>query len=51
MWAAKQGLAALDIKWTEGANASFSSASLQKDIAEGTKATGAVAKKPEMRVP
>lgn len=45
MWAAKQGLSALDIKWVEGANAVFSSASLQKDMAEAAKAPGAVAKK------
>ncbi len=45
MWAAKQGLAALDIKWVEGANATFSTASLLKDIAEASKATGAIAKK------
>ncbi|OAM53365.1 aldehyde dehydrogenase [Methylovorus sp. MM2] len=45
MWAAKQGLAALDIQWDDGENASFTSESLAKDIAEASKGKAAVAKK------
>ncbi|MDH4553948.1 xanthine dehydrogenase family protein molybdopterin-binding subunit [Pseudomonas sp. BN417] len=42
--AARKGLAALSIKWNEGANAKVSSAELLKNIAEASKAEGVQAR-------
>ena len=44
MWAAKQGLNALDITWDEGPNASVSSADILNGLASASQNTGAVAK-------
>jgi isoquinoline 1-oxidoreductase beta subunit len=44
MWAAKQGLAALNITWNEGSNASISSADVWKQIRAASEREGAVAK-------
>jgi isoquinoline 1-oxidoreductase subunit beta len=44
MWAAKQGLAALDITWNEGSNAAISSADIWKQIRTASEQEGAVAK-------
>jgi isoquinoline 1-oxidoreductase subunit beta len=44
MWAAKQGLAALNITWNEGANAEVSSADVWKQIRAASQQEGAVAK-------
>jgi isoquinoline 1-oxidoreductase beta subunit len=44
MWAAKQGLAALDITWDEGANAKVDSAAVWKQVRAASEKTGAVAK-------
>ena len=44
MWAAKQGLAALEITWNEGSNASISSADVWKQIRTASEQQGAVAK-------
>ena len=44
MWAAKQGLEALDIAWDEGANAAVSSAEVWKQIRAASEKEGAVAK-------
>jgi isoquinoline 1-oxidoreductase subunit beta len=44
MWAAKQGLAALDISWNEGSNAGISSADVWKQIRSASEQDGAVAK-------
>jgi isoquinoline 1-oxidoreductase beta subunit len=44
MWAAKQGLAALDITWNEGSNAAISSADIWKKIHAASEHEGAVAK-------
>jgi len=43
MWAAKQGLAALNVAWNEGANAAVSSADVWKQIREASLKEGAVA--------
>ena len=43
-WAAKQGLASLDIEWTEGANATVNSDLVWKQVAEASARPGAVAK-------
>ncbi len=43
-WAAKQGLAALDIEWVEGANATVNSDLVWKQVAEASGRPGAVAK-------
>jgi isoquinoline 1-oxidoreductase subunit beta len=43
MWAAKQGLAALNVAWNEGANAAISSADVWKQIREASLKEGAVA--------
>ena len=45
MWAAKQGLQALDISWNEGANAAVSSADIWQDLRKASEGSGAVAKK------
>jgi isoquinoline 1-oxidoreductase beta subunit len=44
MWAAKQGLAALDITWNEGSNAAISSADVWKQLRTASGKEGAVAK-------
>jgi isoquinoline 1-oxidoreductase beta subunit len=44
MWAAKQGLAALQIEWDEGPNAELSSAQLWQALREASRQDGAVAK-------
>jgi isoquinoline 1-oxidoreductase beta subunit len=44
MWAAKQGLGALDITWNEGPNAAISSADVWKQLRAASKTAGAVAK-------
>jgi isoquinoline 1-oxidoreductase beta subunit len=44
MWAAKQGLAALNITWNEGSNAAISSADVWKHIRTASEQDGAVAK-------
>jgi isoquinoline 1-oxidoreductase beta subunit len=44
MWAAKQGLAALDITWDEGPNAGVDSAQVWKQLRAASEKTGAVAK-------
>ncbi len=44
MWAAKQGLAALQIDWDEGPNAELSSAQLWQALREASRQDGAVAK-------
>src|SRR5882757_3675136 len=43
MWAAKQGLAALNVTWNEGANAAISSADVWKQIRAASRQEGAVA--------
>jgi isoquinoline 1-oxidoreductase subunit beta len=43
-WAAKQGLAALDITWNEGSNAAISTADVWKQIRAASQQEGAVAK-------
>jgi isoquinoline 1-oxidoreductase beta subunit len=44
MWAAKQGLAALEIEWAEGANAHVTSAQVWQELREASTKDGAVAK-------
>jgi isoquinoline 1-oxidoreductase beta subunit len=44
MWAAKQGLEALDITWNEGANARISSKDIWDDLRAASKKDGAVAR-------
>ena len=44
MWAAKQGLQALDITWNEGPNAAVSSADIWHDLRKASEGSGAVAK-------
>jgi isoquinoline 1-oxidoreductase beta subunit len=44
MWAAKQGMAALDITWNEGSNAAISSADVWKQIRTASEQEGVVAK-------
>jgi isoquinoline 1-oxidoreductase beta subunit len=44
MWAAKQGLAALNVTWNEGSNARISSADIWKQIRAASEQEGAVAK-------
>jgi isoquinoline 1-oxidoreductase beta subunit len=44
MWAAKQGLQALDIAWNEGPNAGVSSADIWQDLRKASEGSGAVAK-------
>jgi isoquinoline 1-oxidoreductase subunit beta len=44
MWAAKQGLAALNVTWNEGSNAAISSADVWKQIRAASQQEGAVAK-------
>ncbi len=45
MWAAKQGLAALDIRWDEGPNAKLSSADIVQQLEAASQKPGAVARK------
>jgi isoquinoline 1-oxidoreductase subunit beta len=44
MWAAKQGLAALDVSWDEGPNAKVNSAAVWQQIRAASEKTGVVAK-------
>jgi isoquinoline 1-oxidoreductase beta subunit len=44
MWAAKQGLQALEITWNEGPNAGVSSAGIWQDLRKASEGSGAVAK-------
>ena len=45
MWAAKQGLAALDIKWNNGANTVLNTADVVQQLEEASASPGAVARK------
>jgi isoquinoline 1-oxidoreductase beta subunit len=45
MWAAKQGLAALDIDWDEGANAKLSTAEIVRQLDAASQHPGVVARK------
>jgi isoquinoline 1-oxidoreductase subunit beta len=44
MWAAKQGLAALDIRWDEGPNAKLSTADVVRQLAAAAERSGVVAR-------
>src|SRR2546427_560562 len=44
MWAAKQGLAALDIRWDEGPNAKLSTADIVQQLAAASEQPGVVAR-------
>ena len=44
MWAATQGLAALDIRWDEGSNANLSTAEVAKQLAAASQRSGVVAR-------
>ncbi|PYP51905.1 MAG: aldehyde dehydrogenase [Gemmatimonadetes bacterium] len=44
MWAAKQGLAALDIRWDEGPNAGLGTADIVRALAEASQRPGVVAR-------
>ena len=45
MWAAKQGLAALDIRWDDGPNATVSTADVVEGLAAATQTPGVIARK------
>jgi isoquinoline 1-oxidoreductase subunit beta len=45
MWAAIQGLAALDIRWDEGPNAKLSTADIVQQLAEASQRSGVVARR------
>jgi isoquinoline 1-oxidoreductase subunit beta len=45
MWAAKQGLAALDIRWNEGQNAKLSTADIVQQLEAASQKPGVVARK------
>jgi isoquinoline 1-oxidoreductase subunit beta len=45
MWAAKQGLAALDIRWDEGPNAKLSTADIVRQLESASQKPGVVARK------
>jgi len=45
MWAAKQGLAALDIRWDDGPNATLSTADVVQGLAAAVQTPGVVARK------
>ena len=45
MWAAKQGLAALDVKWNEGPNAALTTADVVSQLEEASAKPGSVARK------
>ena len=44
-WAAKQGLAALDIRWDDGPNAALSTADIAQQLAAASEKSGVVARK------
>src|SRR5205814_5641734 len=44
-WTAKQGLAALDIRWDEGPNAQVSTAAIVQQLATASEKSGVVARK------
>src|SRR5205807_3106674 len=44
MWAAKQGLAALDVRWDEGPNAELSTADIVRQLAAASEQPGVVAR-------
>jgi isoquinoline 1-oxidoreductase beta subunit len=43
-WAAKKGMDALDVKWNDGENAKINSDAIWRDLEQGTRQKGAVAK-------
>jgi isoquinoline 1-oxidoreductase beta subunit len=45
MWAAKQGLRALDVTWDDGPNGRIGSADILEEIAAASEASGAIARK------
>jgi isoquinoline 1-oxidoreductase beta subunit len=45
MWAAKQGLAALDIRWDEGPNATLTTAAIVEQLAAASQKSGPTARK------
>ncbi len=45
MWAAKQGLAALEIRWDEGPNAKLTTADIVQQLAQASEKSGVVARK------
>ena len=45
MWAAKQGLAALAIRWDDGPNGKVSTADVVKELEEASRKPGVVARK------
>ena len=45
MWAAQQGLAALEIRWDEGANATLTTAEVVRHLAAASEGSGATARK------
>jgi isoquinoline 1-oxidoreductase beta subunit len=45
MWAAKQGLAALDIRWDEGPNAQLSTSDIVQELAVASQRSGVVARR------
>lgn len=45
MWAAKQGLAALDVRWDEGPNATLGTADIVRQLAAASERPGVVARK------
>jgi isoquinoline 1-oxidoreductase beta subunit len=45
MWAAKQGLAALDIRWDDGPNATLSTADIVQGLAKSSETAGVLARK------
>jgi isoquinoline 1-oxidoreductase subunit beta len=45
MWAAKQGLAALDIRWDDGPNANLSTADIVQGLAKASETAGVTARK------
>src|SRR3989441_9727769 len=45
MWAAKQGLAALEVRWDEGPNAKLSTADIVRQLAAASQQPGVVARK------
>src|SRR5207244_10446234 len=44
-WAAKQGLAALDVRWDDGPNAALSTADIVQQLATASEKSGVVARK------
>src|SRR5438034_9348978 len=44
-WAAKQGLAALDIRWDDGPNANLTTADIVQQLATASEKSGVVARK------